>query len=377
MIGSPSTLDPYDSLASDLTYAVVRPVYPSLYRFLPDGTPQEDLARSIQERRRSAIVQLRRGLWSNGRPITARDVAASAARATHPSGFAGLKVTVVDQRTVRFSGRVDDWEERLAALTFVLPAGRAGVAYGGPFSIAHHTQGYELALRRNAEYFGPRAESPALTIRFVQDLDLMLLLLERGKLDAAAPLATVNLDQRLDEFGLEHERRLGWEGIWLDFTFSPLNEVERSSLVSGVEWRKLAETFVRADGELLIPENSGDGGAVVVNETLIGSSSDELVALLMRGAWFQLDGAGHKIELLRVDPKVFYGEWKADSPTGVAIRRRTGGPGISDPLGAGEDSLPAFEIATYVTWRPGVEGVGANPTLEGPLWNASEIRRGS
>jgi len=42
--GEPATLDPYSPLASESTWQLVRPVYPSLYRMAPDGSVEADLA---------------------------------------------------------------------------------------------------------------------------------------------------------------------------------------------------------------------------------------------------------------------------------------------------------------------------------------------
>jgi ABC-type transport system substrate-binding protein len=94
VLGSPATLDPYSPVASDLTRELVRPLYPSLYRFLPDGSAVPYLARSLEESGSRAIVTLAEASWSNGKRITARDVAASVQRATEPSGFAGLEAKV-------------------------------------------------------------------------------------------------------------------------------------------------------------------------------------------------------------------------------------------------------------------------------------------
>jgi hypothetical protein len=372
VIGAPATLDPYDPSASDLTYTLARPVYPSLFRFLPSGTPQRYLAASIRTERGGATVTLRRARWSDGRAITARDVVASAGRAAHPSGFAGLQVEALDARTVRFRGRESDWPERLSTLAFVLPRGRAGGVFGGPFTIKRNVRGYEVVLRRNDGYFGRRALLRDLRVRFVQDLDLMLLLLERGRLDAAAPPATLNLDQRLEEFDLSYEERSGWEGMWLDFRRSKLAGEARAALLGDIRFGTIQEGLVRDEGELELPGGLGDRGTVV-RETIIGPNGDELLSLFMRAAWFRLTDEGHSIELLRVDPEVLYGEWKRAGPGGVAVRRAQGAPGLEDPLGAGAAALKAFTLHSFVTWTEGVIGLRTNPTTEGPLWKAEAL----
>ena len=88
VLGEPRTFDPYNRLASDLTYALARPVYPSLYMLLPDGTPEPYLAEDMEAIPGGVRVSIRAAQWSDGSAITSGDVVASARRASLPSGFA-------------------------------------------------------------------------------------------------------------------------------------------------------------------------------------------------------------------------------------------------------------------------------------------------
>lgn len=371
VIGAPPTLDPYHPRASDLTFALARPVYPSLFRFLPSGATEPYLASSLKERPRSVTVTLKRWRWSDGRAVTSRDVVASVRRARHPSGLAGLSAQAVDARTVRLRGGDGSWERTLATAAYILPGGRAGSAFAGPFTIADYTPGYEVVLRRNP-HFWRTAQLREIKVRFVQDLDLLLMLLERRRLDAAAPPATVNLDERLEEFGLEYDRASGWEGMWLDMSRTRLDPSERDALLADIRFGEIAEAFVRDEGELRVPVRLR-GPDLTVEESLIGPSGDELLALFMRAAWFQLRDDGHQIELLRVDPEILYGRWKVSSPEGIAVRRSIGAPGLYEPLGP--DALELFALDSFVVWSDEVEGLEANPTLDGPLWNLEAITK--
>ena len=116
VVGEPATLDPYGRDASDLTYALVRPVFPMPFRLLPNGNVEADLAARLDDVPGGARLELRKAKWSNGRPITARDVVASIERATVPSGFADVdSATARSRRVVMLRGDVDRWPETLAS----------------------------------------------------------------------------------------------------------------------------------------------------------------------------------------------------------------------------------------------------------------------
>ena len=106
VLGDPPTLDPYSPRATDLTHTLVRPVYPTLFRFGPDGSIRPYLARSLDEVEDGARVRLEKMAWSNGRAITADDVAASARRASSPSPLARLRIRATAPRTLELRGRV-------------------------------------------------------------------------------------------------------------------------------------------------------------------------------------------------------------------------------------------------------------------------------
>ena len=370
VLGEPPTLDPYAETASDLTYFLARPVYRSLYEVTPDGDVEADLVETTTPFERGVLVTLEPARWSDGSPITAGDVAASVARAREPSGFAGLTARVVDRRTVRLSGDVSgDWTRRLAVGTFVLPPGGKD-KWSGPFTVASYVPGLQLVLERNVAS-GGGAHLDRIKIQFISDLEIMLALLESGKLDAGAPPSAVNLDDRLDELRLRHEETPGWETIALDLG-GIADRALRATIVGSVDRDRIAEGIVRDEGVVLdVPQpRSGTGGGV---EIQFGTASgDELLQLMQRV--LQKDFAAGEVssELAQVDPATLYGPWQFDSPVDVMLRREIH-PGFDAP-GADDDLtwFPLFSVHSFLAWNEGVNGLVPNGALDGPLWNAED-----
>lgn len=364
-LGEASTLDPYAAEASALTYALVRPVLPSLFRSLPDGSVEPYLAAAVERDGDGVLVTLRDASWSDGRPITAGDVVASWARASAPSGFDRIRhAEAIDQKTVRFTGRFRNWERVLATGTFVLPDGtfRPRVS-GGPMKIRRHRPGLRLDYEHNDAFFGEGARLDALTAFFYEDLSVMLDDLAAGDVDSAAPPLTVNLGERLTAAGIEHDSVLGSEQIGL-FALSVSRKVlERfpAALDLGASF----ETFIEGNGERL----SVAGGSDPPNATVASPRGDELLGLLARSAHFQARDAGVILELAEIESRLLYGDDSAAlDGLDVAWGRRF------DVAGRFADHpfLPLFAVKTYVAWRPGIEGPAVNPSLEGPLWNVEE-----
>jgi ABC-type transport system substrate-binding protein len=347
---------------------------------MPDGVVESDLAESLTTAgNRSVIVELRRARWSDGRRITASDVVRSVERARYPSGFAGLAAKATGARTVRLTGDVSgDWAVRLADATFVVPR-RADLTVGsGPFVVTQRTPGLELVYEPN-----PRAEEPPdldrIRVRFIASLDIMLALLEDGKLDAAAPPSAMNIDERLAERDLDHSEVLGNETISLDM--GPTEDVElRSSIAASVDIPLIAEGLIRDQGSAIthgLPEPSSGNGIEIQFGT---ASGDELLQLMQRIIQKNLVGSEIRSELVQVDPATFYGEWKSGGPLDVALRREIV-PGARGPRAPGsrplrpDDDLswvPLFSVETFVAWNDGVAGLIAHGGLDGPLWNAHE-----
>lgn len=382
-MGEPASLDPYSPGATDLTYALVRPVYPSLFSLPPEGSPRPYLAAELTERAGSALVRLHPMRWSNGRPVTATDVAASIRRARPPSGFAGVEAHVVSKRIVRLTGPVGDWPRALATAAFVLPRGRARPAVGaGPYRIHSVTPGLEVVYRPNPRWAGPAPRIRTVRATFFEAQDIMLEVMKRRRLDAAALPATVNLGGRLRLAGLRHDSRLGAELVYLDLESSDLDPPERATIAAGVARGALDRGFTRSAGRVadtMAPQPGPNGAAgpygsiprdraAPPQPVLVTTArGDELLVLVQRALQVQLARTGVETELVTIPPRTFYGR-PGEVPPSVALRRGMAPPGPGDDPRS-LHRFPLLQVATFVAWLPDVTGPAANPTLDGPLWN--------
>jgi ABC-type transport system substrate-binding protein len=388
--GEPPTLDPYSPVASELTWEVVRPVYPSLFRFLPDGKAEESLATSMETSGTSAEVTIREAFWSDGRPITARDVVRSVRRARVPSGFARIdSARARGRRVVVLSGRVRNWERALATVAFVLPAGKArrSVA-GGPLRIESTTPGLEVVYRPNPRWWGSVGVSEVV-VRYTRGVEMLLALLERKRLDVAAIPSSVNLEERLDEIGIEHRASLGWDSIYLDFGGAGFSDAEAASLLASIDRDVIEEGLIRDAGRTTnsidpspgppSPKGFSSGpGAPLPSGTiqLATALGDELLELMQRIIQAQVERDDLEVELVSVEPSDFYGDWMIDDPADLALRRASGAPGeVHHP--ARRESLPLFHVERVGAWLPGIAGLRPNPTFDGLMWNVEEWRAAS
>ncbi|HWC14442.1 MAG TPA: ABC transporter substrate-binding protein [Actinomycetota bacterium] len=388
IVGEPATLDPYGPAASDHSYALVRPVFPMPFRLLPDGSVEPDLAERVVVEGRTARLFLRRARWSDGSRITARDVVISIRRATPPSGLARIRsARVVSDRVVRVRGDVDDWEEALASGAYVLPGGRlrGGTLSGGPFRFAHYQPGRRLVFEPNKRWPGTPPLLDRVVVDFVQSTELLIRLLEEGRLDAAVVPSTVNLDERLDELELHYGRALGWESVALEFD-DPVAADEWIATASGIDRERLLSSFVRDEGRLsntLSPGPLGtegfwshvaiDAGAPPPEITIGAPEGDELLTLMQRAIQLDLERSGVTAELVTAPWATYYGVWPEDGPADAYLVRRAGAPGAATPPDAvGSSALPLAHVETFVAWNDTVHGAVVHPALDGPLWNAEE-----
>jgi ABC-type transport system substrate-binding protein len=387
VVGSPATLDPYSRLASPLTYELAVPVYPSLFRFAPNGVPHPYLARRLETISGGVRVTLRPAQWSDGSPVSATDVVRTWRRARHPSGLSAVtSARVVSPRVVVLRGKVAQWKQTLATLSYVLPGGRPKRLSAGPFRVQSYQPGLRIAFVRNSRWWA-RAALQHLNVEFVQSLQVLLLLLGRGTIDAAAPPSSVNLDDRLHALGVHHSDALGWESVQLRFRGTALDQVQRRTITAAVDRAMLTTGFVRSEGRssTSLHPQPGAGGAggpwahhfpngprIDRSITLSVPSGDELLELTQRVLQSELSRAASDVELVGIDPQTFYGPWRQHDPTDVALLRVPGAPGLGGGTGAYDNltAVPLFQTETVLAWRDGVEGLRADPTFDGPLWNA-------
>jgi hypothetical protein len=372
VVGEPETLDPYAPNASDLTFALVRPVFPMPYRLLLDGTTEPDLAASIDVRGGRALLRLRATTWSDGSPVTARDVVASIERAAPPSGFAAVTdARVLSPRVVELRGTVEDWPATLASGAYVLPGGKlaAGRISGGPFRFHRYVQGRRLTYERNDEWDGEASLLDTIEVGFVQGTQLLVRLLEDERLDVAALPMSVNLDERLDELGVAHAEALGSEMIAIEARPGGLSDPEWQSLAAAIDVGRLVESFVRDDGERAATNGGGERSPLPVEISLAAPEGDELLGLMQRAIQLDLERSGVTSQLITGPLSTHYGTWRDAGPADLSLVRVAGAPGA---VKRDRRTLEIARIETIVAWREGVNGIVVNPTLDGPLWNASQ-----
>jgi hypothetical protein len=227
----------------------------------------------------------------------------------------------------------------------------------------------------------------SLSVFFVATTDILVDLLERGKLDAALIPSTVNLEERFESKEVEIQGRLGWESIELDLDGIG-DRSTRQAVAGAIDRVVLEEGLIRDDGRItntLTPgplENqaegafrrpaSGPGGGVELS--LAAPKEDELLLLLQRALHDQLEAAGFVIDIVAIDSRTYYGEWEDTDPVEIAIRRRFGGPGLPNRNSELRQltAMPLFQVESFLARRRRVLGLEVHPTRQGPLWNAHE-----
>ncbi len=368
VLGEPATLDPYSPKATQLTWTLARPVYPSLFRELPDGSIEPDLAASITKIRGGIRVELARRRWSDGRPVTARDVTATVARASADSGFARIdEASVAGRRSVLLTGDLSDWERTLAHRALVLPGGEAEPKSAGPFEITSTTPGLEIVYRPNPMWTGEPPYLDRLIVRFIESVPIMLELLERDRLDAASVPSTLNVDAELRSVGVDFDSALGSESVWLDLGEAGLTSGERGWLWRNVDRKLIEEGFVRSAGKLATRREPHVGPPARPSSlTIIAPAGDALLELIQVALYEQLNAAGVDVETVDLPPRDLA---RVDLPGARIVRS-------FDPASreaVGDASIqPLFEVATFIAFAPGAHNILPVPTVDGPLAHASE-----
>ncbi len=211
-------------MGEDFTY---RPCIAAGLEFTPDSL--------------AVTVRLRPWCWSDGAPLTARDVAASFRlfvdpRVASPRGggrFNNVKsVTAMDDSTVRYEFR-ESRNDLVATLGhFILPAHvtdaldpaavRAWTLNehplsSGPFVLESWERNQMLVLRRNESYPGPRPRLERLVFRIIPDETARLVELETGGADLLEDVpvhALGRLEQRGDVVVHRLAGRLVGQIVW-------------------------------------------------------------------------------------------------------------------------------------------------------------------
>jgi ABC-type transport system substrate-binding protein len=304
---------------------------------------------------------------------------------------------------------------------------------GGPFRIADWIRGKEIVLQRNPGFFGPGPQLEGIEVEFVPDATTALQLLQAGEVDAVAPALGISWGRRLDAIpGVTTSRKFGPDLVHLVVnTPSSADAAKRRRIAGAVDRERFAEAIIRDEGRkadgVLAPEQRGalpawdqyeanaqPSGRLGSDEELtLVFPKGELLDLAARFVQAEIKRAGGDVELVPLDPDVFQGEWLPERRFDLALWEGRSGPnawlsrwfaatgdervshvidgGLDEILAEAEQGgaegqsaleraqerlaelvpvLPLFQPKVTVGWRDGVRGMVANPTVDGPLWNA-------
>jgi ABC-type transport system substrate-binding protein len=212
----PPTLDPLGAAgASTATRDILRPLMPSLFALDAKLKPRPELAAAwpratdITFDPFTVRVTLRAATWSDGEPITARDVRFTWERLrAGPTGYRYRvlnDVRAVDARHVElhFDRVVRRWWALFSIDDLVLPAhaysnawNRAPTVSGGPFVFEEWTPGLRVRMVRNRRYWGAPAPLAGIDVVFVPDDETRFQLMKRGELDAMFSEGESNVGRR-------------------------------------------------------------------------------------------------------------------------------------------------------------------------------------
>ena len=236
-----------------------------------------------------------------------------------------------------------------------------------------YVPGLRISYVPNPEWDGDTSRLDRITVQFIASLEIMLQLLESRKLDAAAVPSAVNIDERLDELGLNYASVLGRETIVLGFDEATSLGL-RAAVVRGIDRQVIAEGLIRDEGKRVraggIPDiDDADPDAEIQLGTAAG---DELLTMMQRVLQKQLEDHGIRSELVTIDPATLYGAWESESPLDVALRREIVPESELRRVPDDLSWIPLFSVESFLAWNDGVVGLEPNGTLDGPFWNAEQ-----
>ncbi|HEX2026008.1 MAG TPA: ABC transporter substrate-binding protein [Actinomycetota bacterium] len=302
----------------------------------------------------------------------------------------------------------------------------------GPFRLGRWTRGRSVTLEADPRFWGEPAGVARIDVGFVPDPTTALQLLDRDALDAVAPMAGISWGRRLDAIpGVSVSEAFGPTVVDLVVNAASIPDAAvRRRVLDGIDRDRLVEVAlpddaVVADG--LIPsdrpgavpawEEYGRGRASSValpGEIDLVYPRAERTDLVARYVQAELERIGVDVELVGLEADVFHGTFLAGRRFDLALWEDRSGPtpelwpwveapGAGRSLtGLGDDELadlversvgggaagdaavveaqqrladlavvlPLFGPEVTVGWRDGVSGLVANPTVDGPLWNA-------
>lgn len=298
----------------------------------------------------------------------------------------------------------------------------------GPFRLGRWVAGRSVELVTDPAFWGPPALVERIEVAFVPDPTTAIQLLRRGELDAVSPMLGLSWGRRLEAVpGVEVSRAAGPDLVHLVLASAALDTSDREGVARALDRERflqvvLGDEAAPAEG-VLAPQQAGavpawarydSGGPVdlAADEELdLAYTDGELLDLVARFVQAELEHAGADVELVPLEADVFQGTFLPQGRFDLALwESRTGPapelwrwvhvPGAGDPLtrltdprltslalaaAAGKAGslaeaqrrlallapvVPLFQPRVTMAWRAGMTGPAANPTVEGPLWNA-------
>ena len=298
---------------------------------------------------------------------------------------------------------------------------------GGPFTVGRWVPGRSITLTRSAS-FTPPALVRRIEVVFVPDPTTAIQLIERGEVDVAAPALGVSWGRRLAEAGAGVSGAFGPDLVTLVLNVAHVSLEERRAIADGIDRSRFVDVLLpgearRADG-ILAPEQpgaepawAGDGGGTppspgVEGELDLVYADTEVLTFLARFVREEMARVGVDVELVGLESGLFNERWLPERRFDLALWEARGGPGpwldrwfgseggeaVSGLQDARLDRLlsvaargeapaltgaqrrlaslaavlPIFQPEVTVGFLPGIGGVVANPTVDGPFWNAGE-----
>jgi peptide/nickel transport system substrate-binding protein len=366
----PVTLNPIRA-ASAPPRDILRAVLPSFFLITPDlryrpylldGEPEVAVS---GDRMTVSFVIRDDARWSDGRPVTVKDVEFTWRVMTDQ----GLPVAVRDgfdrvvavressekEGTLILSPPFSRWRDLFSAGRFVLPA-HAGTRRGvtgwdrgppvtaGPFRLGRWVGGRSISLVAEPSFWGPRPLLRRIEVVFVPDPTTAILLLRQGRLDAVAPMPGVSWGRRLAAApGTRVSEAYGPDLVHLAMNTGQLSRAGlRRGIADAIDRDRFAEVLLRGEGRradgVLAPEQAdaapawaryGQGGGVDVgrdDELSLAYPRGEILDLLAKYVRAELGRSGVDVEIVPLDAEVFHDSWLPERKFDLALWEVRSGP---------------------------------------------------